>query len=298
MTDETLRARVEELGPWFHNIEIAPGVFTAPGHFLGDYPMVKWRTFADAVPADLTGKSVLDIGCNAGFYAVEMKRRGAARVLGIDEDERYLAQGRFVAEAMGAEIEFRKLSVYEVGTLGERFDVVLFMGVLYHLRHPLLALDLIHAHVAGDLMVFQSMQRGAKAAADPESEAHAELTSIGGIGPVVAEAIIEFFKEEHNEEMLDALLAQVTTVPVETVAAVHSPVAGKTVVFTGSLEQMTREEAKAMAERLGAKVAGSVSKKTDIVVAGPGAGSKLAKAKEFDVQVMDEDGWFALVGRG
>ena len=73
--------------------------------------------------------------------------------------------------------------------------------------------------------------------------------------------------------------------------------AGKTVVFTGSLEQMTREEAKAMAERLGAKVAGSVSKKTDIVVAGPGAGSKLDKAKEFGVQVMDEDGWFALVGR-
>ena len=161
MTDETLRARIAALGPWFHSTEIAGGRFTAPDHFLGDYPMVKWKTFADAVPADLTGKSVLDIGCNAGFYAVEMKRRGATRVLGIDEDERYLAQARFVAESLGAEIEFRNLSVYEVGTLSERFDVVLFMGVLYHLRHPLLALDLIHAHVAGDLMVFQSMQRGA-----------------------------------------------------------------------------------------------------------------------------------------
>ncbi|KMO40070.1 SAM-dependent methyltransferase [Methylobacterium variabile] len=161
MTDESLRAQAEALGPWFHNIEIAPGLFTAPDHFLGDYPSVKWRHFADAVPADLTGKTVLDIGCNAGFYAVEMKRRGAARVLGIDEDERYLAQGRFVAEALGAEIEFRNLSVYDVGALGERFDVVLFMGVLYHLRHPLLALDLIHTHVAGDLLVFQSMQRGA-----------------------------------------------------------------------------------------------------------------------------------------
>ncbi|MCB5177142.1 NAD-dependent DNA ligase LigA [Microvirga lenta] len=145
---------------------------------------------------------------------------------------------------------------------------------------------------------FEALRETAKAAADPASEAHADLTSIGGIGPVVAEAIIEFFKEKHNEEMLDALLAQVTTEPVETVAAANSPVAGKTVVFTGSLEQMTREEAKAMAERLGAKVVGSVSKKTDIVVAGPGAGSKLNKAKEFDVQVMDEDGWFALVGRG
>ncbi|TNC16058.1 TIGR04290 family methyltransferase [Methylobacterium terricola] len=165
MTDESLRKRAEALGPWFHNIEIAPGVFTAPDHFLGDYPMVKWRGFADAVPADLTGKTVLDIGCNAGFYAVEMKRRGAARVLGIDEDERYLSQARFVAAALGAEIEFRTLSVYDVGALGERFDVVLFMGVLYHLRHPLLALDLIHTHVAGDLMVFQSMQRGAKTVA-------------------------------------------------------------------------------------------------------------------------------------
>jgi DNA ligase (NAD+) len=145
---------------------------------------------------------------------------------------------------------------------------------------------------------FEALRETAKAAADPASEAHADLTSIGGIGPVVAEAIIEFFKEGHNEEMLDALLAQVNVEPMEAPATSNSPVAGKTVVFTGSLEQMTREEAKAMAERLGAKVAGSVSKKTDIVVAGPGAGSKLAKAAELGVQVMDEDGWFALVGRG
>jgi DNA ligase (NAD+) len=143
---------------------------------------------------------------------------------------------------------------------------------------------------------FEALRETARAAADRSSEAFKELTSIGGIGEVVADAIVEFFKEEHNETMLDALLAQLTLEPIETVAT-SSPVAGKTVVFTGSLEQMTREEAKAMAERLGAKVAGSVSKKTDIVVAGPGAGSKLDKAKEFGVAVMDEDGWFALVGR-
>jgi DNA ligase (NAD+) len=113
----------------------------------------------------------------------------------------------------------------------------------------------------------------------------------------LADALVEFFKEQHNEEMLDALLEQVTPEPLEEVAN-ESPVAGKTIVFTGSLEQMTRDEAKAMAERLGAKVAGSVSKKTDIVVAGPGAGSKLDKARGLGVQVMDEDGWFALVGRG
>jgi DNA ligase (NAD+) len=115
---------------------------------------------------------------------------------------------------------------------------------------------------------------------------------------VVANAIVEFFKEPHNEEMLDALLNEVTSEPqpLEQVAS-QSPVAGKTVVFTGSLEQMTRDEAKAMAERLGAKVAGSVSKKTDIVVAGPGAGSKLDKARGLGIEVKDEDGWFALVGR-
>jgi DNA ligase (NAD+) len=143
---------------------------------------------------------------------------------------------------------------------------------------------------------FENLRATARAAADHGSEAYGELTAIGGIGAVVADAVVEFFKESHNEELLDALLAEVTPEPIEA-AASASPVAGKTVVFTGSLEQMTREEAKAMAERLGAKVAGSVSKKTDIVVAGPGAGSKLDKAREFGVQVMDEDGWFALVGR-
>jgi tRNA (mo5U34)-methyltransferase len=135
-------------------------VATAPSHFLGDYPKIKWRHFADAIPADLTGKSVLDIGCNAGFYAMEMKRRGAERVLGLDSMDEYLEQARFAAEVNELDIEFRKLSVYDVGSLGERFDLVIFMGVLYHLRHPLLALDLIHEHVADDLLVFQSMQRG------------------------------------------------------------------------------------------------------------------------------------------
>jgi tRNA (mo5U34)-methyltransferase len=159
LSREQIERRVEELGEWFHNLDLN-WVRTAPEHFLGDYPAVKWRRFADRIPDNLAGKSVLDIGCNAGFYAIEMKRRGAARVLGIDTDERYLAQGRFAAEMCNAEIEFRNLSVYDVGSLGERFDVVLFMGVLYHLRHPLLALDLIHEHVASDLLILQSMQRG------------------------------------------------------------------------------------------------------------------------------------------
>jgi tRNA (mo5U34)-methyltransferase len=162
LTRAEIARRVEELGPWFHNMELA-GVQTAPGHFLGDYPQAKWRAFAHALPGDLSGRTVLDIGCNAGFYSFEMKRRGAERVVGIDDDEAYLAQARFAAEVKGAEVEFRKLSVYDVAKLGERFDLVLFMGVLYHLRHPLLALDLIYEHVAGDLLAFQSMLRGSDA---------------------------------------------------------------------------------------------------------------------------------------
>lgn len=158
-TPDTIRQRAEILGPWFHNLDLA-GVRTAPDHFLGDYPQVKWERFRDAIPHDLTGKTVLDIGCNAGFYSMEMKRRGASRVLGVDYDEDYLAQARFAADVEGLDIEFRQLSVYDVASLGERFDVVFFIGVFYHLRHPLLALDLIHEHVANDLLVFQSLQRG------------------------------------------------------------------------------------------------------------------------------------------
>jgi tRNA (mo5U34)-methyltransferase len=156
-----IERQVAALGPWFHNLDLA-GVKTAPEHFLGDYPALKWRLFAEAVPADLTGRTVLDIGCNAGFYSLEMKRRGAERVVGIDTDETYLAQARFAAEVCEAKIEFRSLSVYDVARLGERFDLVLFMGVLYHLRHPLLALDLIHEHAARDLVLFQTMLRGSE----------------------------------------------------------------------------------------------------------------------------------------
>jgi tRNA (mo5U34)-methyltransferase len=156
---EEMQARVRALGKWFHNIELG-GVQTAPDHFLGDYPATKWRRFSDALPSDLSGLTVLDIGCNGGFYSIEMKRRGADRVLALDHDDVYLEQARFAAESLGVDIEFRKLSVYDVGSLGERFDIVLFMGVLYHLRYPLLALDLIRRHVARDWLIFQSMQRG------------------------------------------------------------------------------------------------------------------------------------------
>jgi tRNA (mo5U34)-methyltransferase len=162
MTSDLIPQRIAELGEWFHNIDLR-GHPTAPHHFLGDYPAIKWRQFADTLPPDLSGRTELDVGCNGGFYSIAMKRRGADRVVGIDWDERYLAQARFAAEISEVEVEFRRLSVYDVATLRERFDVVLFMGVLYHLRHPLLALDLLHEHVTRDLLVFQSMLRGSDA---------------------------------------------------------------------------------------------------------------------------------------
>jgi tRNA (mo5U34)-methyltransferase len=161
LTKAEIASQVRALGKWFHNIDLK-GVKTAPDHFLGDYPSTKFSEFKHAIPEDLTGKSVLDIGCNGGFYSIEMKKRGAERVVAIDTDEDYLKQARFAAGVNDMDIEFRKMSVYEVPQLKQRFDVVIFMGVLYHLRHPLLALDLLHDHVTKDLLVFQSMQRGAK----------------------------------------------------------------------------------------------------------------------------------------
>ena len=126
------------------------------------------------------------------------------------------------------------------------------------------------------------------------SEAYAELVSIDGIGPVVVEALGDFFHEEHNRQVWDDLLAEVSPPPY-VVESVDSEVAGKTVVFTGKLETMSRDEAKAQAERLGAKAAGSVSAKTDLVVAGPGAGSKLKKAAELGIEVIDEAKWAEIV---
>ena len=135
-----------------------------------------------------------------------------------------------------------------------------------------------------------------RAAARAENGAE-ELSSVEGVGPVVAEAVADFFVEPRNEAALDALLKEITIEPMEAIAAGH-PLAGKTIVFTGSLERMTRDEAKAIAERLGAKVSGSISAKTDLVVAGPGAGSKLAKARELGVETIDEEEWVRRSGRG
>jgi DNA ligase (NAD+) len=144
------------------------------------------------------------------------------------------------------------------------------------------------ARYFGDFASLRAAARGPDAAN--------AFDGIEGVGPVVAESIEDFFAEPHNEAVIDALLQEVRIEPMEAIAAGH-PLAGKTIVFTGSLERMTRDEAKAMAERLGAKVSGSISAKTDLVVAGPGAGSKLTKARELGVETIDEEEWMRRSGR-
>jgi DNA ligase (NAD+) len=142
---------------------------------------------------------------------------------------------------------------------------------------------------------WQAFHDACLAVAKGDEETRAEMDNLDQIGDTVIDSVAAYFGEAHNRGIVDRLTKQVTIIDAEKPAA-DSVVAGKTVVFTGSLEKMTRDEAKAMAERLGAKTAGSVSKKTDYVVAGPGAGSKLAKAKEAGVSVLTEDEWFELIG--
>jgi len=158
----TLAKQIEELGQWFHNIDLL-GVPTAPTHFLGDYPNIKWKHLQSAFPQDLDRASVLDVGCNAGFYSIALKRRNAGRVVGLDVDDRYLNQGRFAVRTLGLDIEFQKSSVYQVDQVTGQYDWVLFLGLFYHLRYPLLALDKVVTKIKpGGRLVFQTMLRGSK----------------------------------------------------------------------------------------------------------------------------------------
>ncbi|MBO6882161.1 MAG: NAD-dependent DNA ligase LigA [Marivita sp.] len=144
---------------------------------------------------------------------------------------------------------------------------------------------------------WDAFQSAIDAAHDPEGEAWAGLIGIDGIGTVVANSLVNSFAQEAERASIDRLVAHLTVQEAERPRTEGSPVAGKTVVFTGTLERMTRAEAKARAESLGAKVSGSVSAKTDLLVAGPGAGSKETKARELGVEIIDEDGWFGLIER-
>jgi tRNA (mo5U34)-methyltransferase len=153
----SMAEHVERLAPWFHNLHLPDGTQTAPDHFLGDFPRVKWLRLQARVPADLDGWTVLDIGCNAGFYSLELARRGA-RVTAVDHDPHYLRQARWAADLFGLadRIAFEERDVYSLAHDSRKYDLVLFMGVFYHLRYPVLGLDIV-ARKIGRLLIFQTM---------------------------------------------------------------------------------------------------------------------------------------------
>lgn len=156
-TKKEIQVAIEALKPWFHNLHLPGGLQTAPDHWLGDFPMFKWKEIAGFIPEDLSGWKVLDVGCNAGFYSFELAKRGAD-VLGIDVDSHYLKQAQWAAEQQGLEkkTRFKQMQVYDLAREKETFDLIWFMGVLYHLRYPLLALDVL-AEKNTDMMIFQTL---------------------------------------------------------------------------------------------------------------------------------------------
>ncbi len=152
-----IRRRVEALCPWFHNLHLPDGSQTAPDHFLGDFPAYKWEELATVLPTDLSDAEVLDVGCNAGYYSLELARRGA-RVTALDMNRHYLAQANWAAElfGLGDRIQFVRGQVYDLAHDERQFDLVLFLGVFYHLRYPLLGLDIV-ARKSRDLLAFQTL---------------------------------------------------------------------------------------------------------------------------------------------
>lgn len=154
---ERVSDAVSYLGPWSYNLHLPDGSQTAPDHFLGDFPSYKWKEIAECLPTDMSGWSVLDIGCNAGFYSFQLARRGA-RVVAIDANPKYLAQARWAAGLYGLRdrILFIEMQVYDLIRRNGVFDLVLFLGVFYHLRYPLLGLDIV-AQKTKRLMVFQTL---------------------------------------------------------------------------------------------------------------------------------------------
>jgi len=151
------RAEIDSLGPWFHNLHLPDGTQTAPGHRFGDFPRFKWEKLEATVPQDMQGWSVLDIGCNAGFYSLQLANRGA-HVLGLEVEPLYLRQAQWIAREyeLTDRLEFVEGDVYQLINSDRKFDLVWFTGVFYHLRYPSLALDLVR-RATTRYMMFQSM---------------------------------------------------------------------------------------------------------------------------------------------
>ena len=159
MTKEEILSELERLQPWFHRIALGGGLYTKTESVMGepvDHPAGPWETIGRCLPEDLTGKTVLDVGCNAGFYAIEAKRRGASRVVGVDGQRQHVRQALFVRKVLGLDIEYRRMNVYELTrrSVGE-FDITLALGLLYHLKHLVLALENLY-EVTRELLIIET----------------------------------------------------------------------------------------------------------------------------------------------
>ena len=265
------------------------------------------RHFVSRGAMDIEGMGAenIDLFFNAGLirtaadiFTLKDKRAEAQRVLAERREEqarqRELATGKARKNVRSAEDRnFEGLdklfSAIDARREPELDRFIFALGI----RHVGDTTAALLARTFGTVEEWIRVGKETAAAEDPL----AVFPSIDGIGGTVVGALADFFGNERNDDVLDALLKQVTPKPYVVTVSADSQVAGKTVVFTGTLEKMSRSEAKAMAERLGAKVAGSVSAKTDLVVAGPGAGSKLKQATDLGIEVIDEDQWFARVGQ-
>jgi tRNA (mo5U34)-methyltransferase len=182
LTREEMRARVERLGPWFHCIDLGGGLLTKTASAIGEpveHPRPTWEKVKACLPEELAGRSVLDVGCNAGFYAVELKRRGAGRVLGVDSQRNLIRQAAFVRDALGLDIEYRRASVYDLDPreLGQ-FDVTLALGLVYHCKHLVLALERLF-NVTRELLILET------AIFPPEHSPGSFTYEVGGLQPTL-----------------------------------------------------------------------------------------------------------------
>lgn len=182
-TKEELQSKINELGYWYHNIELMPDVWTNPA--MGNYPTSRWDCVAPYVPDDLSGKSVLDLSCNSGYFAIQMKKRGASRVVGVDIRKRNILQATLAKEVLGVEIELIHDNVYNfLWRNSEEFDYIFFLGLFYHLRSPLFVLDRVALFVREKLF-FQTFSAGNELIVEPPDDIPLKALS----DPVIADQI-------------------------------------------------------------------------------------------------------------
>lgn len=205
MTREEILSELKRLEPWFHRIDLGGGIYTKIESVMGepiDHPFGPWQTIQKLLPPDLSGKTVLDVGCNAGFYSFEAKRRGAERVLGVDGQRQHVRQGLFVRKVLGLEVEFRRLNVYELSprSVGQ-FDITLALGLLYHLKHPILALENLY-RVTRELLVIETAIMPAQQT--PESFSYS--FGVGAAAPILHPLVYVENSPEAKEQVYNWFL--------------------------------------------------------------------------------------------